>query len=249
MIDVEARARAVLKRFDVRKPDDIRLPDIADDLKLRVDFDYISELGTYLRVGNAAKIRIRREGIQIGRFRFTFAHEIFHHILEHYGHLLCEFSLTKSVAKEEREANIGAAALLFPEHLTTHLCQDRDIERIKNLAVEFRVTLQVAALGFVKRCNAPCAIVLADHGKVRWRASSPSWRWGLPAKGSPLHPESLAADLLEHEDGEHPEQDHTYTAAVGAHCWISDGSPRLLEGTTVWPWDGYQTALSLLIEQ
>lgn len=241
-------ARSLLDAIGVVRAKDIELFKIADSLGIAVEEGEMEDLGRVQRLGRHAIIRLRKDGLQLGRFRFTFAHEIIHVVLEHTGSGSCEFSLLHAKKAQEREANKGASALLFPPHLVEERCQEATIENVLELAEEFRVGQQVAALGFVRLSKKPCAIVLADHGEVRWAAGSESWQWDLPCRNTPLHPESLSWELLKHEDGEHPEQSHSYTAETGAHCWVKDGSPRLMESVTVWPWNGYQTALSLLVE-
>jgi Zn-dependent peptidase ImmA (M78 family) len=76
-------ARDMLKRWGVKKPEDIRIEAIAKAQGIRVIEGPLGGARGRLSSGPKPLIRIAEDTILDGARRFTLAHEIAHHVLEH----------------------------------------------------------------------------------------------------------------------------------------------------------------------
>ncbi len=121
-------------------------------------------------------IRVAATEKMTGRCRFSIAHELGHAVLHADVALCSEADLTDahSDAGREREANAFAAELLMPQAalLKFRGRQYFDADLVRAVADEFRVSLTAAALASLDTAFEPCAVVMCDRERVRWRRIS-----------------------------------------------------------------------------
>jgi hypothetical protein len=183
-----------------------------DQVKAFVKRTYADQVGAIIRVDEDlkpdeqgycvdinGKLRICiNENDDETRQRFTVCHEIAHHVLglpsEHSG--VSAWNYAKR-SPNEILCDVFAAELLLPYKLFKPLVEKSDISLA---AIDGFAELAVAsnmATGsrFATLARAPCAFVLAEHGKVRYAARSTALRearaW-VPLR-APLPEASVAA--------------------------------------------------------
>lgn len=173
--------------------------------------------------------------------RFAVAHELGHHELHGaQGSLdVCTGDdLRKRDTSKEGEANAFAAELLMPRDLVRPMCDVRrpTFAAPQRIATELQVSLLAAAIRFVELCDERCAIVVCAKGRVEWAFGSPELP-GLPRKGDPVQPASLASDLFRGRPLRLAPED------VPADAWIDGMRGDVLEHTLAGPAGSTMTLL------
>lgn len=169
-------ANGLLSPFAISEPSQIDLEAIARSRDVLV---YDSDLnGAEARLirhhRNAGIIRIRPNIKEIGRRRFTLAHELGHWELhaEYSQSNVCSESDIADYrnSKLEIEANFFASELLMPTDLFRMRCEsdEPDVLRIREIAEEFRVSQTAAAIRFVEECRNFCIVIFSEGGTVGW---------------------------------------------------------------------------------
>jgi hypothetical protein len=118
---------------------------------------------------------------QMGRIRFSIAHELGHYFLDHHrerllagdshnseGGFICERAL-------EKEADCFAACLLMPERPFARRFRDRGfltLEEIITSADEVMVSREAFAIRYAQLATETCAVVVSTGGRVLYCASS-----------------------------------------------------------------------------
>lgn len=118
---------------------------------------------------------------QIGRIRFSIAHELGHYFLDHHrerllagdshnseGGFICEHAL-------EKEADRFAACLLMPERPFTRRFRDRGFLTLAELitsADEVMVSREAFAIRYAQLATETCAVVVSTEGRVLYCAPS-----------------------------------------------------------------------------
>jgi hypothetical protein len=140
---------------------------------------------------------------EVGRKRFTVAHEIGHFVIPHHRLLgnICEQRNIESFApyllRTELEANEFAAELLLPSQVLREKFNLRDfsLSQISTVATEFQTSLTATARCFIDLTDLPCALVWSVSGNARWCWRSASFRFFLTLPDLPS-PASFAARLF-----------------------------------------------------
>lgn len=196
-------AAALTERYGVMSAADVRLEDIAWDLGVQIAYGGLSGASARLvRAGNRAIIRVNDAVGYEPRQRFSIAHELGHHQLEHVGTEwkgCLERDLDDYVNKPvEAEANAFASELLMPKQLIRRACEacPVNLSPIRDLAERFRTSLTAAAIRFVQLSPEMCAVVLSRGNKVEWSFKSESMWPYLRGRGTQLSTESLAFDFF-----------------------------------------------------
>jgi hypothetical protein len=150
-----------------------------------------------------------RAGIRnLGRERFTIAHEIGHYVLgcNDTASSTCTWQdIGISIReKPEREiaANRFAAELLLPSDRVRHLIrqQSLSIETARSIAHKFRTSLTATALQCASVAQQACAVVVSINGIIRYYRPSKSWTYFITVD-RPFGKGSVAArlDLVDNE--------------------------------------------------
>jgi Zn-dependent peptidase ImmA (M78 family) len=114
------------------------------------------------------------------RQRFTVLHEIAHIVLElpsqHHGTNITTSDLVsyRYRPKEEILCDVFAAECLLPYDQFRKDVEDVDVslDEVKELANRYKASVTSTGSRFAVNCNAPCAFVLMEHGKVRYVSMS-----------------------------------------------------------------------------
>jgi len=198
------------------------------------------------RHGDRAIIRVSDQIIQVGRLRFSIAHEIGHYLLGH--RIPSELSVDAAgsyTAQQEREADVFATEFLMPEELAQPFC-DRtpfDLAAVRAIAETFRSSIVAAAVRHVELSSAPCAVVYSEGGLVEWAKRSRSFKGRIPAQlkigAHALAFGYFATGALD-----------TAPRVVPASAWLGTSSAlsfdSLVEQAVVVPEPGWGGVLSLL---
>jgi Zn-dependent peptidase ImmA (M78 family) len=195
-------ARNVLQRFHVEHPDAIDVETIAWHLGRLV----VKEGGLDGAEGRLVATTTRGGVIRVaptanvGRNRFTIAHEIGHWVLHQRAIIdrtdsKANFTVWNDLS-EEAEANVFAAELLMPEFLLRPQFSGihPSLKLMDSLAEEFRTSVIATVFQYWEYTNEPLAVVLSDGWEMRsfrpFKAGWPRIRFGE------LHENSAAGERL-----------------------------------------------------
>jgi hypothetical protein len=194
-------AREVLQRFHIETPKAIDLETIAWHLgKLRVKSGGLSgSEGRLVATAKKGGVIRAAESNNLGRWRFTVAHEIGHFVL-HQQPIVDRTTLRKDFtvwtkASEEAEANYFAAELLMPQPMFQPKCAKvPSINLLESLASTFNTSLLATAFQYWEYTNEPIALVLSNGWEMQsfrpFKEGWPQIRFGE------VHEHSAAGERL-----------------------------------------------------
>lgn len=249
--DVQRADGAARKAFDdlgLKSPLEAPIEALAYEMGALVrDLPMSGAVGRLTRLGNKAIISVADSVTFEARRRWTIAHELGHFVL-HRNHDQLQLVVDVSIDEHydqgiEREANVFAAEFLMPARLWgRHVDVARpDLDVVKKLADNYKVSLQAAAIRFVRLCPERCALVYSSAGRIQWFALGPEFGHWID-RNSKLDPYSLAYDYF--KDGRTPGRRET----VSASAWLSGDrrydDEEIVEDCVVIPSQG--STLSLL---
>ncbi len=136
-----------------------------------------------LRHGDRAIIRVSNQIVQIGRLRFTIAHEVAHYLLGHQIPSELELGTTAPFnAHQEREADVFATEFLMPKAWVAPLCAVKPVglASVHAIAQTFGASIVAAAVRYVELAPAPCAVVYSEQGRVVWAKRSSAFPGRIP---------------------------------------------------------------------
>ena len=194
-------ARNVLQRFSIETPEAIDLDTIAWHLgKLRVESGGLSgaEGRLVATAENGGVIRVA-DSKNLGRRRFTVAHEIGHFVL-HQKSTIDRTTLRKDFtvwtkASEEAEANHFAAELLMPQPMFQSKCVGvPSIKLLESLASTLSTSLLATAFQYWEYTFEPVALVLSNGWDMQ---SFRPFKEGWPRiRFGGVHEDSAAGERL-----------------------------------------------------
>jgi Zn-dependent peptidase ImmA (M78 family) len=174
--DIAAKAEAyqIVELYSFTKPEEIILENIAMARGvLVVEGPLHGAEARLVRKGGRGIIRVSEDLREMGRKRFSIAHELGHWELHKdiFSDVYSEVAMKGyGVNKIEIEANIFAAELLMPSKLFRPRCEDvqPNLQSIKRLADEFNTSFTSAIVRFVDETDHSCAVVFSAEGRVTW---------------------------------------------------------------------------------
>jgi hypothetical protein len=182
-------ARALLNHS---KTAGLSVEDTAAKLGLIIrDVDATSFEGALVRIRQSRQgvIAVRRGIRELGRRRFTIAHEVAHFVLPNHNHddCLCKSSTIESwrkdaVRSQEYDANRFASELLLPAKTLYPLVNKKNLTLfdVKSLAFQFNASLTATAVKSVEVTEEACALVCSVRHEVKWVCRSESFRHFIP---------------------------------------------------------------------
>lgn len=247
----EFRAREIIHHYSLRIPSEIDIEAIADLRNALVREEHLEGCeGRLIKKGTQGIITVNSQTTELGRKRFTIAHELGHFELHSSTDLslIClpkdiQFSITPSDNKIEFEANTFAAELLMPESMFSQLCLGKPptLNFIQELAATFNTTLTATALRYVNFSPYRCAVICSKSSSIEWAKGSTDFGYFLQ-RGTPLHQDCLAFDFFKGINVPRSMQ------PVLARAWIQDQKvstmARLQEQS--WTLGSYERVLSLI---
>lgn len=221
------KARAVLQELDV-----IQLEDLSDLEKLCmgrgvcVSYQKMRNLEGVL-VRSRRIIGVRSDIPELGRKRFTIAHELGHWEM-HPGLNQLQACTAADIhgyrgSAAELEANTFAAEFLMPDFMLTEQMRylSPTIDTAKKLAARFQTSLTATAVRLCEYTNLPIFVAFSTNGKVRWyRRSARARDYYFIQRGSELDGESLARYCTETPD------DATEPVEVESSAWFPEDYHR-----------------------
>lgn len=215
-------AEKLLAEFGVRKPEHIRLEDIAWELGIEIVEGDLAGCAAQLSLfEKRARIRLPRNRGERGRVRFSIAHELGHLVLHKERMLACTESNLDDWhgdQAKERDANVFAAELLLPAKLVDSYVNVDDVsfEPIKALARAFDTSLTAAAIRFVELTASACAVVSCAKGRIEWVKRGEEFWLRTCGRGEAVDDDSLAhRAAASGASPAHPDE-------VAAQCWLDD---------------------------
>jgi|SRR6202162_1588331 len=194
----EGAAFRISKQYGFLHPAEIRLEDLAWDRGVTVSNGLlIGSEGRLIRKGDRGMIRVRASENQLGRRRFSIAHELGHWELhEETQWIICSSENLRDYKTSplEAEANTFAAELLMPGHLVRERCEKStpSLELLKSIADEFRVSLTAAGIRLLHFTRQECILVASRDRIISWWIPKTD-RFGVwLRRGDSLSEQSLA---------------------------------------------------------
>lgn len=219
--DARAEALRVLESCNITRPDQIDLELIAESVGAEiVSGELAGAMGSLIRVGPYARIRVSERVVDVGAQRFTVGHEI--------GHIKCDRGrdaqqgieqicnpFERSRKLGERIPSVFASELLMPEPMVKRYCAAPyvTLAPAREIADEFTMSLLASALRVIELSAECCAVAYSVRGRVLWvkrSATFPDW---IP-KGRKLDPMSAAAEYVRTGKLDHD------VNVVGADAWL-----------------------------
>jgi hypothetical protein len=202
--DARAEALRVLDSCGIKRPDQLDLDVIAEAAGAEIVHGELDgAMGSLIRIGSHARIRVSDRVADIGGQRFTAAHEV--------GHIRCDpppreveaiieqicNPFERSRKASERVASAFASELLMPEPMVKPYCLVPCITlaAARQIAGEFATSLLASALRVVELSIECCAVAYSVRGRVAWvkrSATFPDW---IPS-GRRIDPLSAVADYV-----------------------------------------------------
>ena len=215
-------------RAELKIAPTVDLYDLAQQLELGiVEVDSQSFDGALLRSRTrfAGQILVRSGIRELGRKRFTIAHEIGHYVLHGNQQTSCSPRVIEGWKEgqpsPEREADTFASELLLP---TTDVAkrvnkQWPSMHVVSDIANHYGASMMAAGRKFCDVASQPCALVWSTQRVVRWFHPSPSFV-NFIEPGAPLGFDSLA--LAAHEGRALADE----MEEVPAEAWIKSPWPN-----------------------
>lgn len=177
-----------------------------------------------LRKGTKGIIRVSDKINNVGRRRFTIAHEFGHFILhvkagESFHCTDDDIAAWYEQQKPmEHSANLFAAELLMPTKFVGSFVNSNpfDANHIRELGEDYKVSFMAAALRFIEFVkHDQCAIVKSQYGKVCWFKPSRTFDYYIEI-GSPVSDFTCASNYFKYGSL------HSKPEQVQAFAWITD---------------------------
>ncbi|RZB31184.1 MAG: hypothetical protein SRB2_04709 [Desulfobacteraceae bacterium Eth-SRB2] len=125
-------------------------------------------------------------------------------------------SVKQSGRGEKLHPNEFAASLLMPREIFFRFLKPGQptMDKISEIAKEFRTTLTATALRYIGFSKEPCALVVSKDGLIKWYKKSGSFNFHVKVGGK-LHPDTYAFDFFDGADLP------TQPESVPAYAWLS----------------------------
>lgn len=201
------------------------------------------------RHGERALIRVSDQIVQLGRLRFTIAHESGHFLLGH--RIPSEGALDASVpapfsVHQEREADVFASEFLMPEEWVVPMCTGSpSLDAVHAIANTFRVSNVAAAVRYVEFASAPYAVVYSEHGNVVWAKRSATFPSRIPARGFKIGPEAVAVDYYERNTLDATQREVPSRAWLGSAATSGIAASLVEHAELVPEWGGVLSLLAI----
>lgn len=197
-------ARSLIREYQLRLPIEIDIEGLAALRGAIVRREQLTGCeGRLVKRGKQGIISIKTDIGEVGRERFTIAHELGHFELNHSNSelMICadkDIQLWNNKSKTaEASANLFAAELLMPEAMFKPLCtkDEPSLTLIENLAEEFRTSLQATALRYLGFSSHRVAIVVSRQDRIDWSKASDDFGFSIE-RGKKLSYDCLASDFF-----------------------------------------------------
>ena len=248
MAHCKAAAHALLGKLWVGAPDEIDLVALAHKAgRLRIEDGGLDNAEGRIVAGlTGGTIRVK-EGLNLGRRRFTIAHEIGHYILHPREGLdredtAANFTLWNDLG-EETEANVFAAELLMPEFLFKPRAAKGipGLALMDRLATEFSTSVMATAFQYVNYTLEQVALVVSERGNIKWSVRSKDF--SFPVRTGALSSDSAAGEIFAGKYSNTKKMERT-----PAYAWLPkfeyDSEPDIKEDSRSLEW--YDCIVSLL---
>ena len=148
-----------------------------------VEVDSQSFEGALLRSSRnlSGRILVRRGIRELGRRRFTIAHEIGHFVLHGNQQIPCSPRVIEGWKEgqpaPEREADMFASELLLPANDVAEQVNKRwpSIAVVSDISDQFGSSLMAAGRRFCDVAPQPCAVVWSSQRRINWFHGSPTF--------------------------------------------------------------------------
>lgn len=170
----KAKARGVLQELEVGCIEDLQdIERLCKGRGVHVTYQKLKNLEGFL-LRPQRLIGVRNDIPEVGRSRFTIAHELGH--WEMHPHL-DQFQACTATdihgyrgSSEEIEANTFAAELLMPDFILTEQLRflSPTVDTIIKLATRFRMSLTATAVRLCEYTDLPVFVAFSSEGRLRW---------------------------------------------------------------------------------
>ena len=237
----------VLHRFGVREPSHIKPEAFASFMGVTVVDGQLDGARARLTRGKKPQIRISERTPSPAARKFSIAHELGHHVMNHFGdkpHAFCEEHVpgrvrSYKIRDAEAEAQAFAAGILMPRTLIATRCAEMEpsFESFQWIARDFATSLPASAIRYAEFSREACQVVLSTNGAVTWAFPNKTFKTRI-ARGRKLD-ERTDAYARGHGNA-HP----LHARTLPASAWIdTTDDTEIVEHSTIIPEGG---VLSLL---
>ena len=202
------------------------------------------------RNGDRAIIRVSDQIVQLGRLRFTIAHELGHFLLGHQ--IPSEAILDAGAAApfsvhQEREADVFASEFLMPAEWVAPFCvgTPASLDAVHAIAKTFGTSIMASAVRYIERTSAPCAVVYSEHGNVVWAKRSSTFPGRIPAQGFKIGFGAVAFDYYDRNVFDATPREVPSPAWLGSFASSAVGASLVEHASLVAEWGGVLSVLAI----
>jgi len=221
----EVASEAMLHKFGALSPGHIKVEAYASAFGLTIIDGQLDGARARLTRGKKPQIRVSERTPSEAARRFSIAHELGHHVLDHFGdkpHAVCT-DTTPKVKRHpnkrdfETEAQVFAANTLMPRSMVAKRCETAQpsLAIAQSIVADFKTSLPASTIRLVELSLQCCAAVLTVNGLISWAVHSPSFTARIP-RGKAIDPRTVAADF--HSTGTCSDKPRTLSAAA----WVDE---------------------------
>lgn len=228
----------LLEFFNINLEKEINVDFIIENLNIKVRQANLKQgiLGASKVVGMNRLIVISQELNNVGRRRFTLAHEL-GHILMHQGDNYCrytDFNIQMATKLKEQQANEFASELLLPRKMMIEELEAFDVsfELASKIAEIYNTSLISTIIRLIRLTKDNIILIYHKNNKIIWICKSEQAPYIIDKK----------CDISRLEQKEDKE-----LKKVDADYWIEDNEFECFEATRYFKnYDGYLTIIEFI---
>ena len=195
------RAKYIIEKLGITKPEDIDLTYIAWELKTAIKETPLQGYEVRIvKLGQNAVISVNKEIVEPGKKRFVVAHELGHLQLEHEVNQLALCSDNDLAARQkgnadEYDSNTFAGELLMPESIFRPFTNpDPSPEMLREIANKFQTSFMSSMIRYAELTPDRVAVVCSQDKAIKWAQVSESFGHRIEI-GSMLSSKTHARDF------------------------------------------------------
>lgn len=196
------RAKYVIEKLGITKPEDIDLTYIAWELKTAIKETPLQGYeGRIVKLGNRAVISVNQEIVEPGKKRFVVAHELGHLQLEHEVNQLSlctdnDLATRQKGNADEYDSNTFAGELLMPESIFRPLTKpDPSPDILREIATKFQTSFTSSMIRYAELTSDRVAVVCSQDKTIKWAQVSDNFGHRIEI-GSMLSSRTHARDFF-----------------------------------------------------
>ncbi|MCX5785838.1 MAG: ImmA/IrrE family metallo-endopeptidase [Elusimicrobia bacterium] len=220
------RAKYIIEKLGISRPEDIDLAYIAWELKTAIKETPLHGYdGRIVKFGKQAVISVNRAIVEPSKKRFVVAHELGHLQLEHEVNQLAlcsenDLALWQKGNSDEQDSNIFASELLMPELIfRPFTLTDPSPDMFREITEKFQTSLTASLIRYATLTSDRVAVIFSKDQSIKWVQASDNFGYYIEI-GARLNSRTHAVDFFNGSDLSKKFEN------IEAFAWINDRKIR-----------------------